>query len=304
MKIRSFSRYLVEALRSIARNKMMSFTSVIIVSACLLIMTLMYVVTANLSSMLDEVMTDVRIAIFVEDFVPEGQPLLDMRQTLLDHPHITSIIFFTREENLENMIESLGWEEDLLGGLDRTTLLNRRFDLFVNDVENVHEVVSWLENAPIIAPLVYSISSDEEIIGTLIGINRTITIVSASIIGVLAILSVIIIMNTIRLTIDSRKVQIGIMKFIGATNGFIRGPFIFEGMLLGLVGAAIPLLVVITMYDGLMNSLIYGNIPDVQGLAFLTGGDLFPILIPAVLGIGAFLGVFSSVVTIRKYLNV
>lgn len=283
---------------------MMSLTSVVIVSACLLIIILMYCVTMNINSMLSDVMADFRIAVFIDDRVSANE-LSQLRGIILEHPEVTSVIYLTPEENRDIWIEERGINPrlyELLG----PGMLRRRLDIYIVSVESVSGVAAWLESPELRQMGISNINHASEVVEQLDSIGRAINSASIAIIAVLAVLSVVIITNTIRLTIDGRKNEISIMKYIGATNQFIRGPFVMEGMLLGLTGSTIAITLVVLFYDGLLNLIIdtfLVNVPR-AGDMLVSGNSLFPVLIPAGLLIGGLLGTFSSIATIRRYLDV
>jgi cell division transport system permease protein len=208
-----------------------------------------------------------------------------------------------REANLANWIERAGIDPNLFDAMTAAAL-RERFDLTILDAGYVAEVIQWLESPEMVWRGVGHVNHNMDMVEQLSSINRVVSITSSSIIVVLAVLSVVIIMNTIRLTIDGRKTEIGIMKFIGSTNWFIRWPFILEGMILGAIGSLVPIMLIVSFYDRLVRSIMDNVVIGVRNDILLSGSDIFPGLIPTTLIIGALLGTFSSFVTIRKYLDV
>ena len=120
----------------------------------------------------------------------------------------------------------------------------------------------------------------------------------------MAAISVVIITNTIKLSVFTRRTEISIMKYVGATDWFIRWPFVIEGIIIGIVGAAIPIIIAWPLYNKLVD-VIYAQIPMVQNLvSFKFGIDIFSVLLPFALLFGALLGVIGSTISLRKHLNV
>ena len=149
-----------------------------------------------------------------------------------------------------------------------------------------------------------NIKHAQEETNILLSISRIIHVVSAVIILSLALISVIIIMNTIKLAVNSRKDEISIMKYIGATNWFIRWPFIIEGMIIGFIGSLIPILISWPCYDKLV-VIIYEKIPVIKKLfEFEPGIFIFSELAPIALALGVMIGIIGSFSSVRKYLNV
>jgi cell division transport system permease protein len=304
MKIRSLNRYFSEATKSIFRNKMMSLTSVIIVSACLLIMVLMYCVMANISNLMSNITSNIAVLAYIDNDTPWSR-INEIRELVSARPEVRYVEYVDREENLRRWSMRPGFNQELFGRIDPNAVLRQYLEITVVNIEAVSGVARWLESPELFLMGIDNVSHASDDIETLNSINRVISTVSFSIIAVLAVLSVVIITNTIRLTIDGRKNEISIMKYIGSTNSFIRGPFLMEGLMLGLVGSAAPLLLVSTFYDRIINSINNNLLSGVldQSL-FLPGRSLLPVMVPSALLIGGLLGTLSSTVTIRKYLDV
>lgn len=177
--------------------------------------------------------------------------------------------------------------------------------------EQVHEITTADINAGLnIGDRGYTFRGIEKIMhaqgatSTLAAIDTVVRVVSLILVILLCIVSVGIIMNTIKLTVFIRKNEISIMKYVGATDWFIRWPFVIEGLLIGLIGAAIPCIISACSYDKMV-SVIYDKAPIIKKLfTFVEGGEIFTMIIPVSLLIGALLGVIGSANAIRKHLNV
>ena len=137
----------------------------------------------------------------------------------------------------------------------------------------------------------------------LTSLNNAVRIISVVMILILGLLSVIIIMNTIKLTVNNRRTEIIIMKYVGATEWFIKWPFVIEGILIGLSGALIPIILSWVLYERAVNAIRSSVEIFASMLAFKNGVELFPILIPLALVLGALIGTMGSITSMRRYLS-
>lgn len=300
MKARSLRRYLAEAFKSILRNKVMSLTSVVIVGACLFIVTFMMCVALNLDSFLSYMESDVIVNVFIDNAL-DADGMNALRVAIRDHEHVIGIEYIDRNQNWSRFAEKYGLDPGILQDYNP---LRRYYEVTIDNGANVLSVVEWLETPEMTTLGAASINHAAGDIEAIVSLNRAVRAICLVIIAVLGVLAVIIIINTVRLTIDNRKNEIGIMKYIGSTNGFIRGPFIFEGMLLGLVGSIWPNILFIVFYDGAISYILNNFLSYVSSVSFIPGNQLFPVLVPVTLLLGALIGTLSSLFTIRKYLNV
>ena len=148
------------------------------------------------------------------------------------------------------------------------------------------------------------VNRSEVTAATLTGVNALIAYVSVGIIAILFAVSVFLISNTVTIGISVRKEEINIMKYIGATDFFVRSPFVIEGMLIGLIGAAIPLGIIYGLYNTVIAYVTERFVMLTQLLSFLTVEEIFNILLPVSLGLGVGIGFIGSIVTVRKHLRV
>ncbi len=170
----------------------------------------------------------------------------------------------------------------------------------MNDVSMQSALVTYLQSLDGIR----EVNRSELVATTLTGVNALIAYVSVGIIAILFAVSVFLISNTVMIGISVRKEEINIMKYIGATDFFVRSPFVIEGMMIGLIGAAIPLGIIYGMYNIVMEYLTTEFSMLSSLLKFLTAEDIFRVLTPVSLGIGVGIGFLGSVITVRKHLRV
>jgi len=301
MKLRNLKYFLVEALSGMFKNRLMSLASIITVVSCTLLLSISYFVISNLDYMLESVERSMIIIAYIDDEVSDAG-VLELEQLILDIEYVDGISFTSSEEALRMFSEGLADQETFLQGLGDTNVLPRSFDIEVNDIEAQDDVVEKLlalENEGI-----YGVLHDPDTIEVLASFNRSVRLASSAMIVFLGGVSTIIIMNTIKITVSTRKVEINIMKYVGATDWFIRWPFILEGVLIGLIAAIISLIISWLTYLRTIE-IIVTNIPFITNMfGFRDAYSIFTVLIPTTLVMGVSIGVVGSVTSIRKHLRV
>ena len=188
---------------------------------------------------------------------------------------------------------NLGYMENPLKGMNN-------YEIFLNDVEMQSSLVTWLESIPEIRKVNYS----EITANTLSGANLLIAYVSLGIIVILFAVSIFLISNTVTIGISVRKEEINIMKYIGATDFFVRAPFVFEGALIGLIGAAIPLGIIYNIYNYALSYVAEQFSMLSNFLAFLPVDTIYEFLLPVSLILSVGTGFLGSITTVRKHLHV
>jgi len=215
-------------------------------------------------------------------------------------PHVTNLEFVSSEEALERFKDDLGDASHILDGYEKEKILPDSLVLDIDNISNWDTVENSLnglrENG------IETIQHGRQAANALMTINHIMRIISALVIIGLGVISIVIIFNTIRIAVNTRKVEISIMKYVGATDTFIRGPFIIEGLIIGVLGAVIPLAVVYALYDPVME-LLLKSLP-VMDFVFRTQAYVFSLLTPLLFIVGALIGIIGSTISIRRYLNV
>ncbi len=207
--------------------------------------------------------------------------------------------FVSAEEAWESFkAEYLGEYAD--GFTENPLADSANYQIYLSDVSMQPALVTYLESVD----GVRQVNRSEVTATTLTGINALIAYVSVGIIAILLAVSVFLISNTVTIGISVRKEEINIMKYIGATDFFVRSPFVIEGMLIGLIGAAIPLALIYLLYNVVMEYILERFAMLSHLLNFLTVEQIFNVLIPISLGIGVGIGFFGSITTVRKHLRV
>ena len=281
--------FLKEGFSGLKKNLLMTVASIIAVAACISIMSFSYCVVSNLQYMLDQMEDSIGISVFLKGDLT-SEDIENMKTTISGLDHVTNVTYISPADALDQLKEQWGADEDIFIGLDDTNNpLSHSFQVELDQIESQDAVLAELQKIEGVDKVEYGQSLSE----MLMSVSNVFQVAG---ILVMLVLGVISVMN--------RRVEINIMKYVGATDWFIRWPFIIEGIIIGLIGAILPMLVGMPMY-GKTVSLFYNHIPFVENFVrFRVVGDVFSFVLPAALIFGILLGVVGSVTSIRKHLQV
>lgn len=293
MKIRTVSYYLKESLKSIRRNRVMSFASVTTVAAALFIFGIFMIIITNVNSIVDTVESKVEIKAFLKDDVTTLKAQ-KIEKEIKEISGVKSVTFESKEEALKKVSQELGQNKDLVEGLEEDNPFPASFVIKVNkpsDVSYVSKELSKIEEFE-------KINDAQEVVNQIIKITNFIKVLSLVLMIILGIIAVSLISNTIKLTVYARKREIGIMKYIGATDWFVRWPFILEGIFLGLLGALIALGLLAAGYSYGLNKIT----SNLLFFSFVPLNKIMDILFWKFSFVGMLIGGFGSLISIRKFL--
>ena len=292
--------FLKEGFSGLKKNLLMTVASIIAVAACISIMSFSYCVVSNLQYMLDQMEDSIGISVFLNGDLT-SEDIENMKTTISGLDHVTNVTYISPADALDQLKEQWGADEDIFIGLDDTNNpLSHSFQVELDQIESQDAVLAELQKIEGVDKVEYGQSLSE----MLMSVSNVFQVAGILVMLVLGVISVMIIINTIRISVMNRRVEINIMKYVGATDWFIRWPFIIEGIIIGLIGAILPMLVGMPMY-GKTVSLFYNHIPFVENFVrFRVVGDVFSFVLPAALIFGILLGVVGSVTSIRKHLQV
>lgn len=291
----NFGYYLREGVRGMFLHGFMSFAAVCVIVACLIIMGSFCLIMVNLNHMINDLEQENEILAYIDEDLSEAEAKSIGSQINLI-TNVLSSTFVSREEALNDYIAEQD-DPTLFAGIDASTMRNR-FCVTLVDISIMSATVAEIERIDGVA----EVSAHYEIAQGFLTMQNILNLASMAIILILFVVSLFIISNTVKLALYDRQEEIGIMKMVGATNGFVRGPFVVEGFLLGVLGAGIAFVLEWGVYDLLANRLA---VVDTMGLL-----DLLPfadVLYPMAIAFGAtgfVVGVFGSLLSIRKFLKV
>ncbi len=298
MKIRSAGYMFKEGLKNLWRNRMMSLASISSVTATIIILGLIFILILNINSLaegakdqFDTIQAYVKDDVSLDDIEEIGNQLSNING-------IESVSFESKEQALEKMKERWGEHGYLLEGLESNPLPNS-YLIFLEDIAMSDNVVSQIESINGIDEVKFY----KDIIEKMINITNIIRLVGFILILILTSISIFIIGNTIKLTVYARKTEINIMKYVGATNWFIRWPFLIEGTILGMIGSGIAVLIINFGYDYLYE-IVTTNLYVMFTAYMLPTGMLMDNLTLVFVILGSGIGALGSIMSMRKYLRV
>ena len=281
---------------------MFSIASIATMAACIFMFGMFYSIVVNFQHVVKDVESGVAITVFFDDGTTQDQ-IDAIGQEIAMRPEVSSFNYVSAEEAWEEYkLEYFDGDEAAAAsfGTDNPLAGESNYEIYMEDISQQSSLVSYLEGSDHVS----RVRQSEMVANTLTDFNRLVSIVSAVIILILICVAVFLISNTVRTGIAVRKEEIGIMKVIGATDYFVRAPFIVEGILIGLIGAAIPLIILHAMYGRIIEYVAnrFGFLNNL--LTFLPVDTVFQILLPVGLILGVGIGYIGSRVTVRKHINV
>jgi cell division transport system permease protein len=292
MKRYDTSYFFREGIRGLFLHGFTSFAAICVTVACLIIMGSFVLVAFNLDNVIRQAEQQSELLVFIDESYTSAQARsVQSRVNLLDN--VMDSVFVDRAEALDDFKNSLGENQDLVEGFDP---LRHRYRVFLRDISLMSETVEQLRAITGVA----DVSADETISEGLISARRIINTVSVTLIVVLMGVSVFIISNTVKLATFDRREEIAIMRIVGATNAFIRWPFVVEGFLLGLTAGALAFVLQWALYSYVTGTLLRG----IAVTMMVSFGELFLPMLAAFALTGFLVGVGGSLLTIRKFLRV
>ncbi|MCR4758039.1 MAG: permease-like cell division protein FtsX [Butyrivibrio sp.] len=298
MRINSFFYTIGQGFKNLGRNKWYTLASVATISACLFLFGLFYSIIANFQNIVKTAEEGVSVTVFFNEGTSEDQ-ILAVKSDLENRPEVRKIDYVSADAAWE------GFKEEYLGeysdGFTENPLADSaNLQIYLSDVSMQPALVTYAESISVVR----TVNRSEVTANTLSGINKLIAYVSAGIIFILLLVSIFLISNTVTMGISVRKDEINIMKYIGATDFFVRAPFVVEGILIGIIGSIIPLIIVYFVYTKAITYVATRFTMLSSLLNFLPVETLYNKLIPVSLAIGIGIGFFGSFTTVRKHLHV
>ena len=284
-----------EGLRGVFSHGFRSFASVTVIAACLIIMGSFGLVAVNVDNLIGTMEEDSQILAFVDETLSDSDAR-SIEGALRTISNVRDVQFVSREEAMENYKASYG-DSTVFENLDATVFRNR-YVIHLDDITLMQETESAIKAVNGIA----DVNAPVAIADGFIAVRNVVSVITAILIVILLVVSVFMMSNTIKLATFTRRDEIAVMKMVGASNGFIRTPFVVEGLILGLLGAGIGFLLQWAVYDFIAQKIsvsIAANLIQVMPFSLL----MTPLLI-VFLAIGVLVGAFGGAMAIRNYLKV
>ena len=283
-----------EGFRGIFKHGFMSFASVTIIIACLIIMGTISLLCVNIDTLIDDLEDQNEIVAFIDEDMGEIQAAA-LEQEIVGTENVASAEFVSREEAMDNFMGN--YDAALMEGVD-ATVFRHRYVIQLDDIAEMAKTKQELETIPGIA----KVNAHLDYADSFIKIRNIITVVSFVLIGVLVFVSFFIMSNTIKLATYSRREEIAIMKMVGASNSFIRLPFVIEGLILGLLGSLLAFVIMWGLYNALSSRIISSF--SVSFLHIVPFTSVREFVLAGFLAVGILVGAFGGVNAIRNYLKV
>lgn len=303
MKINTFGYSVKQGFKNIHRNLLFSLASVGTIVACLFLFGIFYAIVLNLEHEIKSIEGSLTISVFFDEGIEEQQ-IMDIGNVLKEMENIDKITYVSAEKAWNAYIEDVykGDKEyvDSVFGEDNPLANSSSYELTLKDISRQEDIVKQLEDISGIR----KINSSDVTAKSLISIEKLVGYISIGVIGILLLVSLFLISNTVTIGISVRKEEIAIMKLIGAKDMFVRAPFLVEGVMIGLIGSIIPIGIVFFMYNALTEYLTEHFSIVANMVKFVPIGQVFAGMVPISLLIGVGIGFFGSWITTHKHLKV
>ena len=298
MKYNVINYFLTEGFRNVFKNKKSTFSCLGVMCATMLIFGLFFTIGKNINNAVKGLEKEQGMQVFMEYDATQEQ-INKLSEDLSKIEGVNTVTFVSKEEAYNTMKKRLGKNEKALNGFTpdmfSVSYMVTLTDLSLND--QVFNAINDLDT-------VREIQNKRDTIQTLSRVGKTIQVVTFSMFAILILISLFIISNTIKLTVHARRKEISIMKYVGGTNGFIRTPFIIEGIIIGLISGLLSILIVGGGYNYIATKLANSDTWQRLSINLLSFSDMFAqiVLVYMILGVG--IGILGSSISMRKYLDV
>lgn len=299
MKYNIFGYLIGEGFSNVFKNKKSTGASLMIMCATMIIFGIFLILGENINHFVEEVESIQGIQVFIENDATQEQ-IDELGEKIRALDGVSTIEFVSKDDALNQMKEQFGERQDLLAGYEENNIFPASYVVTLTDLTKNGEIQKQIDSFD----YVKKIASSDETVETLINLANGIKIVTGIILLLLIIISVFIIANTIKLTVHARRKEISIMKYVGATNGFIRWPFIVEGMIIGIFASIISITIVGIAYNFIVQSVVNSVFMRAININLVTFSDMLNSIIIVYMLLGIGIGALGSIISMRKYLKV
>ncbi len=297
MRISTFFYTLKQGIKNIFRNGWYSLASLATISACLLLFGTFFAIVVNVIHIVETAEEGVAVTVFFDEDLSDDE-IANIGDLITKRSEVREVNFISADEAWETFKQDLG--EYAEGIIDNPLEDSANYEIYLNKIEDQNSLVEYLESVE----GVREVNRSDLTANILTGMNSLMGYIAIAIIVILLAVSVFLISNTVMIGISMRKEEITIMKYIGATDFFVRAPFVVEGLIIGLIGSVIPLGLIYSLYNYIIDfiNVNFSILTDL--LNFVSIGEIFRYLVPVSLIIGAGIGFLGSFTTVRKHLRV
>ncbi len=292
--------YLIkEGIRNTFKNKKSTVASLIIMCATMLIFGVFFMITENINSVMQQIEAQQGIQVFILNDATQ-QEIEELGEKIRAVDGVNQVDYKTKEDALNTVKNQFKDKQYLLKGYETNNPFSASYVVTVTDLAKIGTIADQIETFD----HVKSITSKDETTSALLSIANGVKIFSGIILVFLVVISIFIISNTIKLTVHARRKEISIMKYVGATNNFIRGPFVVEGIIIGVVSAMLSIGFIALIYDFIAAKIMASPLMGTMGISLMTFSEIFNLILVVYLVLGIGIGVLGSILSMKKYLEV
>lgn len=287
-----------QAKKNVIRNGLMSVASLFTITCCLLILGLFTIITFNVNSFTQQIKDQCEVQLYINQGTQDDR-ISQMCDEILTVSNVKDVLFYSREEMYEYaMNDVFDGRQELIGDYtEEDNPFSDSYKITLHDISYTKETVKELEKIQDVS----HIENKQDVTNIVISISNAVKNLSIIVMLILLLVSIVIISNTVRLTVFNRRKEINIMKYIGATDRFIRIPFIIEGIMIGFLGAVLSFLLISWGYIVLFNKF---SISALNVVDLVPYGNLAIVLCIMFITFGCLIGIIGSSISMRKYLKV
>ena len=299
MKYNVLSYLIGEGFRNVLKNKKSTGASLMIMCATMIIFGLFFIIGENINHIMNELEMQQGMQVFIKEEATEKE-ISELGDKIKALSGVNQVEFVSKEDALKQMKEKVGDKQFLLSGYDENNPFPASYVVTLTDLkesDNVQKEIETFDN-------IKSIQKRGDTVNALLRVANFVRILSGAILILLVVISIFIIANTIKLTVHARRREISIMKYVVATNNFIRWPFIVEGIIIGVVAALISIMLLGVLYNVVSNKILSIAGSNIINISLLTFSDMFTLIIVVYLALGIGIGTLGSMISMRKYLDV
>lgn len=298
MKYNVLSYLIGEGFRNVLKNKKSTGASLMIMCATMIIFGLFFIIGENINHIMNELEMQQGMQVFIKEEATEKE-ISELGDKIKALSGVNQVEFVSKEDALKQMKEKVGDKQFLLSGYDENNPFPASYVVTLTDLkesDNVQKEIETFDN-------IKSIQKRGDTVNALLRVANFVRILSGAILILLVVISIFIIANTIKLTVHARRREISIMKYVGATDSFIRWPFVIEGIIIGIVAALLSILVLGIAYSLITNAAA-NSIISTMGIKLLSFTDMTTLLVIVYMVLGIGIGALGSSISMRKYLQV
>ena len=301
MKYNVIGHLIGEGFKNVFKNKKSTFSALTTMCLCMLMFGLFFIIGENINNIMNTIEDAQGMKVYFKYDVDEQKIQGEYGPKIQAIEGVNNIKFESKEYGLNALKESFKANASALEGLDFEQM-EAAYKITLSDLSRNEAVQETIKK--IVGDDLSEITSSNDEIATLMAIGNGVRIFTLALLVILAFIALVIIGNTIKLTVHARRKEISIMKYVGATNSFIRWPFIVEGAIIGIAAAMITVLIVGLAYNAMIPKLIESEVVKKLEITFVSFNEMFNLIMIVYLALGIGIGVIGSMMSMRKYLEV